>query len=283
MGRLRRAAGAMMTTDTDQSDDHYNFLDSVFSQRLQLLWFINQCFTNDRPIPAWAKAAFGAAFNNGWNLQINPRDEGKQIMAEQVMSVYERLQELRCTGGKTDSKTPFEIVGKEFGIEASLAAQMYYVTAKNIVEHWESTLGSDGEDITAAGVLPSLRRNYEESGNSGFLFLALNVCSQEGLMVPAWLAEAFGHIWTREKVAKARSWDEVFGKPIAKGMQPDAQQRRSELQPKIFERVQELSRAGKSINKTLYADIGDEFEISGGYVEKLYGQEKRKRKSYEDK
>lgn len=53
------------------------------------------------------------------------------------MSVYERLQELHHIGGKTDSKTPFEIVGEEFGIEPKFAAQMYYVVAKNIVQHWE--------------------------------------------------------------------------------------------------------------------------------------------------
>jgi hypothetical protein len=274
-----------MTADTRSSDNHYNFLDSVFSQRLQLLWFINHCFTNDRPIPAWAKAAFKATFNNGWNLQIKQGDEGKKITAERVMSVYERLQELRHTGGKTDSKTPFEIVGEEFGIEPKFAAQMYYVVAKNIVQHWEETLGGDGEDIEAAGILPSLRRNYEESKNSGFLFMAFNFCAQNGAMIPAWLAEAIDHVWTFEKVGNAnRSWDEIFGKPLPKGTQPAAQKRRLELQEKIFDRVQELHKTGKSINKTLYAEIGDEFDgISAGYVEKLYGLEKKRRASWEDK
>jgi hypothetical protein len=267
-----------MISNAEKPDDRLAFLEHVISQRLQLLWFIDHCFANNRPVPTWAKTAFQSAFAPGWRLEIRPGNKQTGITAGKVMAVYERLQELRYTEGQAKNKTPFEIVGQEFGIEAPLAAQMYYVVAKNIVEHFESS----GNDITDPGIMPSLRMNYEKSGNCGYLFYALDVCCQDGLMIPAWLAEAFSRVWEPKVAVEARSWDAIFGKPLPKGAQPAAMERRWKLQKKIFERVEELSKSKRSITKILFADVGDEFKVSGGYAERLYYAEKKARAAIED-
>lgn len=65
--------------------------------------------------------------------------------------------------------------------------------------------------------LEVLRRLHEDADQHAIL-LAVRECAAGRLPMPDWLAVAFCDAYAQVRNREARSWDDVFGKPVPKGM-----------------------------------------------------------------
>jgi hypothetical protein len=94
--------------------------------------------------------------------------------------------------------------------------------------------------------------------------------------IPPWLEQAFLNAYNAKLELKIKSWDEVFGRPLKKGLQPTKEHRNKRIRVEIYWRVLELHNcgAGEPIDKGLFEAVGEEFDISGTVASELYYQEK---------
>src|ERR1700733_4231800 len=84
-----------------------------------------------------------------------------------------------------------------------------------------------------------------------------------------WLTTAFCDAYDRYLNFEVKSLDELFG-GRRKGMQIGAARRRLEKRDEVFWRVQELRKAGRSVNRDLFNAVGKEFGISGAKADSFY-------------
>lgn len=77
----------------------------------------------------------------------------------------------------------------------------------------------------------------------------------------------------------AKSWDDIFGKPLEKGERLGTRIKRLELALPIYERVEEAKRLGHPVNKELFEDIGKKLGVSGTVASDIYYET---RKTYSD-
>jgi hypothetical protein len=102
-----------------------------------LLRFISMCFRVGRTVPEWAQQGFQDAVNKGERHEIKfweevfgwPLEKGKQHAARRrraalYRKIYERVGQL-SEAGEPISKTLFDIVGREFGVSATVAEEIY--------------------------------------------------------------------------------------------------------------------------------------------------------------
>ena len=69
---------------------------------------------------------------------------------------------------------------------------------------------------------------------------------------------------------KVKSWDDVFGKPLAKDKRLATERRNMEIADPIWRYVRKLQEAGRRIGKQLFAAVGKEFGVSGTVAEEIY-------------
>jgi len=69
---------------------------------------------------------------------------------------------------------------------------------------------------------------------------------------------------------KVKSWDDVFGRPLEKGKRLKTERRNMEIASPIERRISDLHKAGKAIDKSLFAEVGKEFGVSGTIASELY-------------
>jgi hypothetical protein len=132
------------------------------------------------------------------------------------------------------------------------------------LEMWRSIYESGNEEAREG----QAGRRWDAAG---FVVLyCLYYCLTCGRPIPPWLAKAFCAAFNKVINREASSWDEVFGKPVAKGKQLKAAQRRHEKSPLVYRRVRELHDAGAAINKGLFDKVGAENGVSGTIAAELY-------------
>jgi hypothetical protein len=122
--------------------------------------------------------------------------------------------------------------------------------------------GDEGE------LLALLKKKYEEGEKEAVLTI-LFVHLEHGLPLPPWLTTAFCDAYDRYLNFEVKSLDELFG-GRRKGMQIGAARRRLEKRDEVFWRVQELRKAGRSVNRDLFNAVGKEFGISGAKADSFY-------------
>jgi hypothetical protein len=86
-------------------------------------------------------------------------------------------------------------------------------------------------------------------GDSGALLRFISECFRADRAVPKWAQEKFKNAVDRVSRQQAKSWEEVFGRPLKKGKQLEAARRKAELPPKIWHRVGELSSAASGTRR----------------------------------
>jgi len=117
------------------------------------------------------------------------------------------------------------------------------------------------------------RRTFEEAerdyraGKKEALIEAIAVCALMDVALPTWVREA---IIAACLESKPQSWDDVFGRPLAKGKSAAAKQRRNSIAMGVIGRVRELNSKGEPIGPALFRKVGKEFGASGGTVSNIY-------------
>ena len=126
------------------------------------------------------------------------------------------------------------------------------------------------------------RKRYEQ-GHKDELLACLVTCLLSGAPIPAWLRDEFVQAH-RAVMTFEKSWNDVFGRPLPKGMQRAKARRELEIAYEICTRVQErhnvkkLNKAGKlkktPIDKELFAEVGKSLnpKIGGTRVYEIYSK-----------
>ena len=107
-------------------------------------------------------------------------------------------------------------------------------------------------------------REYHRGGEKQALIRTIATCSQFNVKLPAWARKAIVEAY----LSPPKSWDDVFGRPIAKGKSVKAQRRRQKIAMQVIGRVRELHAQGQGepIGSALFRKVGKEFRVSGGTV-----------------
>ncbi len=70
---------------------------------------------------------------------------------------------------------------------------------------------------------------------------ALFVCSLNSLPIPRWCEYAFLSAYRKVRQYKAKSWDDVFGRPHRKGIHLDRKRMEREKSLLVFNRIREVN------------------------------------------
>jgi hypothetical protein len=145
-----RCSDWALIDDEDEETNNEDFAKS--EQRAQaavernekgaLLYFISHCFTNNQPVPDWAKKAFNAACWKGVRFEIKswddvfgrPLKKGQHQATERrnmqiARTIWERVCD-RSGAGEGIGKKLFDSIGNEFGVSGTVAEQIYYGVLK---------------------------------------------------------------------------------------------------------------------------------------------------------
>jgi hypothetical protein len=92
------------------------------------------------------------------------------------------------------------------------------------------------------------------------------------LPIPAWLTLAYLQAFRDIYQYRAKSWDDVFGKPHPKGTHLDAKRQEWEKSILVYHRVKEILRnePGTPIDGYLFERVGREFGIGGKTLTEKY-------------
>lgn len=136
-----------------------------------------------------------------------------------------------------------------------------------------------------AGELQGLYEIYRK-GNKAAVIEALYVCSLNSLPIPRWCEMAYLSAYRKIKHYKAKSWDDVFGRPHPKGTHLETKKQEREFAFKVYNRIEQIKRDDPStpIDGYLFERIGREFGIGGKTLtEGYYYKEKNFRKNLNSK
>lgn len=118
-------------------------------------------------------------------------------------------------------------------------------------------------------VLPRGKERYDQ-GDKSMILHCLFHCFMGQAQIPPWLAEAFLNAYDAKREYKIKSWDEVFGRPLKKGIRPERERRNRRIANDIYERVRERHSAGEPIEKSLFEAVGKDFGVGGTVASELY-------------
>jgi hypothetical protein len=130
---------------TDQND----FLEQCRERyeggdKLYLLYCLNYCMMNNRPIPPWLATAFRQAYDKvdmyevkSWDDVFGrPLKKGKRLATEHrnmkiVHPLFLMIRD-RHEAGAAINKELFNEVGAEFGVSGTVASELYYKLLKEM-------------------------------------------------------------------------------------------------------------------------------------------------------
>jgi hypothetical protein len=109
-----------------------------------------------------------------------------------------------------------------------------------------------------------------ESGETAELLYCLEYCMANHVLIPDWLAKAFGDAYHKVRCYEVKSWDDVFGRPLSKGKRLATERRNVQISSPLFHSVNDRHNAGQPIGKTLFSEVGKEFGVSATTAEEIY-------------
>lgn len=126
---------------------------------------------------------------------------------------------------------------------------------------------------TGAQSLVELEKAHNETQNPAIILEAIYHCTLNDFAIPEWCALAYLNAYRKVTHFKAKSWDDVFGRPHPKGTHLDA--RREELVQghEVYRRINEIKAAEPEtpIDEYLFERVGRELAIGGKTkVAKIY-------------
>ncbi|WP_408997958.1 hypothetical protein ACJ77P_08190 [Syntrophus buswellii] len=110
------------------------------------------------------------------------------------------------------------------------------------------------------------------AGNRSAIIDALYVCSLNSLPIPYWCEMAFLSSYRQVTQFRAKSWDDVFGRPHKKGTHLATKRQDREKSLSVYYRIKEIKRADPSIpiDGFLFEKVGKEFGIGGKTLTEEY-------------
>jgi hypothetical protein len=142
-------------------------------------------------------------------------------------------------------------------------------------------LREDGSDKEFAKKERNTREALDRGDKSALLWF-FSWCFLNCHVVPKWAQEEFLAAHRKVYGYEVESWDEVFGRPLKKGMQRAAARRKTEKAQPIWERVTERHEAGEAIDKGLFDSVGKEFAVSGTIAAEIYYGVLKEWREFED-
>jgi len=110
---------------------------------------------------------------------------------------------------------------------------------------------------------------------------ALHVCSLNSLPIPRWCEMAYLAAYRKVRQYKAKSWDDVFGRPHPTGTHIKTKRQEREFSLRVYYEVERIKRKDPAvaIDGFLFESIGKKFGIGGKTLtEEYYYKEKNRRK-----
>jgi hypothetical protein len=124
----------------------------------------------------------------------------------------------------------------------------------------------DRERETAAYLEECYSKFIAGDGRALLEAVALSLACR--MPAPEWVIEAFFSIWEDALDGKIARWDEIFGRPWGPGTRKAAAGSFDEI--RVWFRVDELAKQGRSITNDLFEEIGNELGLSRSKVSRLY-------------
>jgi hypothetical protein len=141
------------------------------------------------------------------------------------------------------------------------------------------------EPFLNSRIAHELRELYDQhkGGDKAAILHGLFLCIVNDLPIPRWCAEGFFTAIQDVVEYRAKSWDDVFGRPHPKGTHLEALRKRLEYVAEVRSRIRNLKETNPeiAIDAALFERVGKEFGIGGKTLteEYYYGIERRPRKS----
>lgn len=119
--------------------------------------------------------------------------------------------------------------------------------------------------------LQELQARYV-NGDQWALMAAIRECARTGLPMPDWVATSYIRAFDTVLDYRAKSWDDVFGRPIPGGANLVAMRRRRYRQTAIWLAVvQAIEKAPQlPVDSGLFENVGNAHGISGSEAQRLY-------------
>jgi hypothetical protein len=145
--RNRRTGETLIIRDLRRDEDFAEYESNMQNEvaagdKGALLRLICECFRTGRAVPQWAQEKFQNAIDKVGRLETKSWDEvfgrplkkGKQMEAARRRAklstkIWNRVRELNAAG-EPISKPLFAKIGKEFGVSATIADDMYFEQKK---------------------------------------------------------------------------------------------------------------------------------------------------------
>jgi hypothetical protein len=140
-----RIKGATMNSDDPELEKEKERYEQ--GDKAQLLYWLNYCITNHKPMPAWLEEAFQKAYHAGQIYEIKSWDEvfgkppkkgARQAIECRNMKISEplfyRVRD-RYVAGEPMDEGLFDRVGAEFGISGTVAKDLYYELMHEMIEN----------------------------------------------------------------------------------------------------------------------------------------------------
>jgi hypothetical protein len=120
--------------------------------------------------------------------------------------------------------------------------------------------------------LKDLHCVYQKGGEQSIILDALFLCSLHSLPIPQWCQMAYLESYRKVKHYKAKSWDDVFGKPHKKGVHLAAKKDEREKSLLVYYAIKQIKQNESSTrtDKALFERVGAEYGICATLAEEFY-------------
>lgn len=117
--------------------------------------------------------------------------------------------------------------------------------------------------------LESLEKSFND-GNKLALMHAIRECANHELIMPTWVSNEYIKAFDTVNHFRAKSWDEVFGKPLRKNANLAALRKRDKYAVHIWNAVRASEQQGIAINDELFESIGKNFGLGLTLTKEFY-------------
>ena len=150
-------------------------------------------------------------------------------------------------------------------------------------EEWEASHGQGRGPFFRWMGAQELKQIYDmyKTGYKHAVTEGLYTCALNSLPMPRWLEMAYLGAYRTVRHYKAKSWDDVFGRPHPKGTHLGTKKQERDFAWKVYRRIQQIKQDNPSIpiDGFLFERIGKELGIGGKTLtEEYYYIEKNKHK-----
>ncbi len=129
-----------------------------------------------------------------------------------------------------------------------------------------------------AQALKEIHKQYRTRQNPDAVIEALYECAYYSLPIPSWCERAYISAYRNIRQYKAKSWDDVFGKPHPKGTHIATKRQEREMTWRVYSEIQKIKRESPStpIDGFLFDHIGRKLGIGGKTLTEAYYYEIKK-------